>query len=80
MGARQRLEGKGEKQRRNTTYQKKKRRGKGVKPREEYLGKKEDTLAQLKEILATTTKPKWKEIAKKLRISDRHLRRLRQQM
>ncbi|OUB50125.1 MarR family transcriptional regulator [Bacillus thuringiensis] len=37
-----------EKQRRNTSYQKKKRRSKGIKTREEYLGQKEDKLEILR--------------------------------
>ncbi|WP_319618478.1 AsnC family protein [Bacillus cereus group sp. BfR-BA-01700] len=73
-----------EKQRRNTIKQREIRREKGVVTREEYLTKSAEQtdkqLDRLKEILNKVKKPKWKEIAKELGVSERHLRRLRKQL
>ncbi|HDR8076521.1 TPA: AsnC family protein [Bacillus cereus] len=73
-----------EKQRRNTIKQREIRREKGVATREEYLTKSAEQtdkqLDRLKEILNKVKKPKWKEIAKELGVSERHLRRLRKQL
>ncbi|HDR4393045.1 AsnC family protein [Bacillus cereus] len=73
-----------EKQRRNTIKQREIRREKGIATREEYLTKSAEQtdkqLDKLKEVLNKVKKPKWKEIAKELGISERHLRRLRKQL
>ncbi|MEI4617614.1 AsnC family protein [Bacillus cereus] len=70
----------GEKYRRKVS----KRREKGIKAREKYLEEfKKQTdkqLEMLRALVNKNQKPKWKEIAKELGISDRQLRRLRQQL
>ncbi|MGQ7199049.1 hypothetical protein ACUOA9_38290, partial [Escherichia sp. HC-TM1] len=65
---------KGEKQRRNTSYQKEKRRKKGVKVREEYLEreqeKKKEKRIQLTEAMKSNPKASQRQLARILGISE----------
>ncbi|MDM8365989.1 AsnC family protein [Bacillus thuringiensis] len=70
---------KGEKQRRNTSYQKKKRRDQGVKSREEYLAvsteQTDKQLKQLRELIEKKPTITNKEISAKLGVSIRQVQR-----
>ena len=71
---------KGEKQRRNTNYQKEKRRGKGIKSREEYLEisaeQTDKQLEKLRELVDKNPKEKKVRLAKELGVSRNHLYRM----
>ncbi|MDM8365802.1 AsnC family protein [Bacillus thuringiensis] len=71
---------KGEKQRRNTNYQKAKRRGKGIKSREEYLEisaeQTDKQLERLRELVDQNPKEKKARLAKELGVSRNHLYRM----
>ncbi|PEU16785.1 replication protein [Bacillus sp. AFS019443] len=70
-----------EKQRRDTLRKREKR---GSVTIEEYKAKVADNtdkqLSKLREIINNSVKPKWKNIAVEMGISERHLRRLRKQL
>jgi hypothetical protein len=75
---------KGIKRKRNTIYQKEKRRLNGVQAREEYIAqekeKTNDKLEQLKQLLEENPKIKQKELAERLGVSDRYIRKLKKQL
>ncbi|CCW06810.1 hypothetical protein EBGED10_35400 [Bacillus sp. GeD10] len=68
---------KGEKQRRNTHYQRKKR---GSVTWEEHVEEKKEKLAQLEEIMEKTPKSSNKEIAKQMGVSAKTIQRLKKQI
>ncbi|OQR53103.1 hypothetical protein CDB3_32015 [Bacillus sp. CDB3] len=71
---------KAESQRRDTVRKRVKRREQGVKPRGEYLGKKEGKLKQLKEALINNPKATNKELATLLQTSIRQIQRYKQEV
>ncbi|QDZ76643.1 AsnC family protein [Bacillus cereus] len=75
---------KGEKQRRNTKYQRKKRREKGIKSREKYLEKSakqtDKQLENLKELLDRNSKIKGKEIAEIMGVTPAWVSKLKKRL
>jgi hypothetical protein len=73
-----------EKQRRNTLYNREKRRSKGVKSREEYIQqekeKTEDKLYLLRRALQNNPRAKQKELAKMLGVSQQLISKLKKQI